>query len=214
MLFISDIRSADYERDSERVIEEKVQRDMSMQKEWHIRMRPVRSMLKFRLPWAAGMTSYLDGDVYLPVWGPITTTETRLITKENTVTEINYDNKKYEEQLFYFNTVTRPALYKHDVNDGEGIDYCYDCRAEVHILSSYLEEFKAIPKDKISMEAGIMSKKISRQIANGRTLKDDNLDPVDRKRRIRTNQWINGMPAYENYDSYRSGTLLDSKGLT
>ena len=205
LLFISDIRSADWERDNDRVIEEKVQRDMAMQKEWHMRMKPMRSMLKFRLPWAAGTTSYLDGDVYLPVWGPITTTETRLITKENTVAEIEYDHKKYEEQLFFFNTVTRPALYEHDVTEGEGIDHCYDCRAEVHILSSYLEMFKAVPEDKLAKEVSLMSKKISKQIANGRTLKDDNPDPADRKRRIQKNQWINDMPAYENYDGYGRG---------
>jgi cap2 methyltransferase len=214
LLFISDIRSADYELDNCRVIEEKVQRDMAMQKEWHKCMNPFRSMLKFRLPWAAGMTSYLDGDVYLPVWGPITTTETRLITKENSVAEIEYDHKKYEEQLFFFNTVTRPALYAHDVTDGEGIDHCYDCRAEIHILSSYLETFKAVPKDKLAMEVGIMSKNISKQISNGRTLQDGNLDPADRKRKIQSNQWINGRPAYENYAGYGRDLLLDSKGLT
>ena len=205
MLFISDIRSADWERDNDRVIEEKVLRDMVMQKQWHISMKPVRSMLKFRLPWTAGTTTYLDGDVYLPVWGPITTTETRLITKDNTVAEIEYDHKKYEEQLFFFNTVTRPALYKHAVTDGEGIDHCYDCRAEVHILSSYLEMFKAVPTDNLAKEVSLMSKKISRQIANDRTLKDDNPNPGDRKRIIQNNQWINGMPAYENYDCYMLG---------
>jgi len=202
LLFISDIRSADWERHNDSVIEEKVQRDMVMQKEWHMRMKPTHSMLKFRLPWAAGTTSYLDGDVYLPVWGPITTTETRLITKENTVAEIEYDHKKYEEQLFFFNTVTRPALYEHDVTDGEGIDHCYDCRAEVHIISLYLEKFKAVPEDKLAKEVSLMSKKISKQIATGRSLKDDNPDPADRRRIIKNNQWTNGMPAYESYDGY------------
>jgi cap2 methyltransferase len=210
LLFISDIRTADWERDNGRVIEEKrdmlegkVQRDMSIQKEWHTRMKPMRSMLKFRLPWAAGTTSYLDGDVYLPVWGPITTTETRLITKENTVAEIEYDHTKYEEQLFFFNTVTRPALYEHDVTEGEGLDHCYDCRAEIHILSSYLEKFKAVPKDKLAKEVGLMSKQISKQIAShGRTLKDDNPEPADRRRRIHNNQWINGKPSYGNHTSF------------
>lgn len=214
MLFISDIRAADYERDSEQVIEEKVQRDMAMQKEWHMRMRPMRSMFKFRLPWTAGTSSYLDGDVYLPVWGPITTTETRLITKENTLAEVGYDHKKYEDQLFYFNTVTRPALYKHDVTEGEGIDHCYDCRAEVHILSSYLESFKAVSSDTLAEEVSLMSQRISKQIGNRRTLRDDNLDPGDRKRRIQANQWINGKPAYQQYDSYGAASLLDLKGDT
>ena len=213
MLFISDIRTADFERDTEKVIEAKVKRDMVMQKEWHMRMRPMRSMFKFRLPWTAGTTSYLDGDVYLPVWGPITTTETRLITKENTLTEVEYDHKKYEDQLFYFNTVTRPALYKHDVTEGEGIDHCYDCRAEVHILSSYLESFKGVTSENLAKEVCLMSQRISKQIANHRTLLHDNLDPCDRKKRIKANQWINGMPAYEQFKSYGRASLLDLKGV-
>ena len=125
----------------------------------------------------------------------------------------NEYSKKYEEQLFFFNTVTRPALYEHDVTEGEGIDHCYDCRAEVHILSSYLEIFEAVPKDKLAMEVSSMSKTISEQIANGRTLKDDNPDPADRRRIIRNNQWINEMPAYESFDCYGSRSRLDSKGL-
>jgi cap2 methyltransferase len=199
LLFISDIRSADWERDNDQVIEQKVGHDMAKQQDWHMLMKPMRSMLKFRLPWAAGSTSYLDGDVYLPVWGPFTTTETRLISKENSTALIEYDHKKYEQQLFYFNTVARPALYEHDVQ-GEGIDHCYDCRAEIHILSSYLEKFRAVPKDQIAHEVQLMSKAISKQIAHGRTLKDPNPDPGDRKKRIPKNQSIIGMSAYEKYD--------------
>ena len=55
------------------------------------------------------------------------------------------------------------------------------------------------------MKVSIMSKEISRKIAIGRTLEDDNPDPADRKRRIQKNQWINDMPAYENYDGYGRG---------
>jgi cap2 methyltransferase len=196
LLFISDIRSVDWELDSEENVERIVAHDMAMQQEWHMIMKPFRSMLKFRLPWAAGFTNYLDGDVYLPVWGPITTTETRLITKENTTTLIEYDHKKYEEQLFYFNTVARPALYWHDVL-GEGIDHCYDCKAEIHILSLYLEKIKGIANEQLAREVQVMSRAISRKVSHGRTLMDPNLNPCDRKRKIRNNQWIDGMPAYE-----------------
>jgi hypothetical protein len=33
-------------------------------------MRPFKSMLKFRLPWDEPATRYLDGHVFLPIWGP------------------------------------------------------------------------------------------------------------------------------------------------
>jgi cap2 methyltransferase len=57
-----------------------------------------------------GITKYLAGDVYLPVWGPIPTTETRLVPSEGFY---DYDNTKYEENMFYFNTTARVALYPH-----------------------------------------------------------------------------------------------------
>ena len=64
-------------------------------------MKPAASMLKFRLPWGDGVSEYLAGKIYLPVWGPQTTTETRLIVTD--IKEASYDNRKYEEQMFYFN---------------------------------------------------------------------------------------------------------------
>ena len=45
---------------------------------------------------------------------------------------------RYEEQMFYFNAMTRVAQYRHDVVGVPGLDYCYDCNAEVVILKQYL----------------------------------------------------------------------------
>lgn len=63
----------------------------------------------------------------------MTTTESRLIPSEGTT---QWDNTKYEEQMFYFNTIQRVGRYKHDciVDPAvtEGLDYCFDCKAEVH----------------------------------------------------------------------------------
>ena len=196
ILFVSDIRRADpfqagmTSDEVERIIKE----DNAMQRGWHTIMEPERSMLKFRLPWDDGRTEYLDGDVYLPVWGPVTTTETRLITHHKSVQTKWYDNRKYESQMFYFNRVTRPSLFEHDVR-GEGIDHCYDCRAEIHILSEYLK--RCAPAGDISRHVSEMSETISRRIAGGRTLRDPNPDPEDRRRRIRDRQYKDGMPAHE-----------------
>eukprot|EP00961_Rhodomonas_salina_P293788 3934036-Rhodomonas_salina.1 len=104
---------------------------MLTQQRWHDIIRPLKSMLKFRLPWAAGQTEYLSGDVYLQPFAPITSTESRLIPHGHE--RIMWDNRKYEEQMFYFNTVTRVARYAHDMPVGEvvsGLDYCYDCNTE------------------------------------------------------------------------------------
>jgi hypothetical protein len=52
---------------------------MNAQRRWVGILQPLAALLKFRLPWAAGKTDYLAGAVMLPVWGPPTTTESRLL---------------------------------------------------------------------------------------------------------------------------------------
>lgn len=115
-------------------VERAVAQDMAWQREWHEIMCPLAGMHKFRLPWKAGLTEYLDGEVYLPIWGPQTTTEARLISTGGVK---QWDNSAYEERMFYFNTVTRLTAVDHDV-ESDGLDHCYDCAAEVHVLRRYL----------------------------------------------------------------------------
>lgn len=86
-LFICDVRSMDNANDPLRK-ESRVQVDMEWQEQWVKLMRPKAAMLKFRLPYTDKCapdytaTHYLNGDVYLPVWGGRTTTETRLIVTD------------------------------------------------------------------------------------------------------------------------------------
>ena len=102
-------------------------------------MRPHGCMLKFRLPWDRGSTRYVKGDIHLPVWGPQTTTETRLIVHAKDLdTSIDYDNAAYGERMFFFNTCSRVDFYQHDLPPVAGVDRCYDCAAEAHILTCYL----------------------------------------------------------------------------
>lgn len=195
LLFISDIRSVDYNTDSPETVEEKVLWDMNAQMAWHMTMKPARSMLKFRLPWYTETTEYLDGDLYLPVWGPITTTEGRLITHEYSTKTKLWNNKKYEGQMFYFNTVARPALYAHDIANCVGIDHCYDCRSEVEILTQYIAKYT--PTENVSKKICEMSTTISKKISANRTLEDPNLDPEERRRGIVARQYTDaGIPAY------------------
>ena len=109
---------------------------MEKQMGYHLCMEAKASILKFRLAWKAGITKYLDGTIHFPVWGHSSNTETRLIT-EGGLGMKEYDNSKYEEQMFYFNTVTRVSRYKHDILKN-GIDYCYDCASEIQIIKKYL----------------------------------------------------------------------------
>eukprot|EP00730_Choanoeca_flexa_P012663 TRINITY_DN4501_c0_g1_i2.p1 TRINITY_DN4501_c0_g1~~TRINITY_DN4501_c0_g1_i2.p1 ORF type:complete len:548 (+),score=154.80 TRINITY_DN4501_c0_g1_i2:58-1701(+) len=193
-LFISDIRAADPDLMASDTIEKKVFDDQEAQMRWHNIMKPKASMLKFRLPYDQdGLTTYLKGDIWLPIWGPITTTEARLVVEGFETTE--YDNMKYEEQMFHFNTITRVARYKHDVK-GEGIDYCFDCRAEVGVLLGYLDKFEPqLTQEEKNVKAGTMVKEISRALGK-RTLLDGNSDPGARKQGIARRQYVNGRPAY------------------
>lgn len=95
---MSDIRTADPKVLSQEQVEAAVLDDMRLQSGWVKRLQPRVSMLKFRLPWDAGTTPYLKGDIFLPVWGRETTTECRLVVEKD-APEINYDNRKYEEQV-------------------------------------------------------------------------------------------------------------------
>eukprot|EP01118_Nematostelium_gracile_P017408 TRINITY_DN7420_c0_g1_i6.p1 TRINITY_DN7420_c0_g1~~TRINITY_DN7420_c0_g1_i6.p1 ORF type:complete len:314 (+),score=58.11 TRINITY_DN7420_c0_g1_i6:290-1231(+) len=167
VLFISDIRTADPSIMQEDEVERCINRDMEMQQAWVKSLNPIASMLKFRLPWKDGNTDYLKGDIYLPIWGPQTTTETRLIVTDNTISH-TYDNTEYGEQMFHFNTHTRVQYYNHQI-ELEGVDHCYDCAAEILLLQNYLTlrgKTENIPMEICNMIRGI-SQRIS---GSGRTL--------------------------------------------
>eukprot|EP00602_Paraphysomonas_sp_CaronLab_P007511 CAMPEP_0185020390 /NCGR_PEP_ID=MMETSP1103-20130426/2993_1 /TAXON_ID=36769 /ORGANISM="Paraphysomonas bandaiensis, Strain Caron Lab Isolate" /LENGTH=413 /DNA_ID=CAMNT_0027551259 /DNA_START=149 /DNA_END=1387 /DNA_ORIENTATION=- len=100
-------------------------------------MKPAASMLKFRLPWTEGVTRYLDGKLFLPVWGPPTTTECRLVVTTHHE-QRDYDHRQHWEQMFYFNTVARPSAYHHEYAGVDWLDCCYDCAVEGKVLKEYI----------------------------------------------------------------------------
>lgn len=142
VLFICDIRSMDSGQDDGES-ETRVSVDMEWQSKWVKTMKPKASMLKFRLPYPSGKvgsaretTVYLDGDIMLPVWGPRTTTETRLIVTDPD-SEREYSHVDYEGYMFHHNITTRTQCYEHAVK-APGICHCFDCASEVHVFSAYL----------------------------------------------------------------------------
>jgi cap2 methyltransferase len=211
VLFICDIRSVDFRKNTEKETETQIQHDMDSQMKWHQIMKPNHSILKFRLSWKPGKTSYLAGDLHLPVWGPQSTTEIRLVAEKNAAI-IEYDNTKIEQQMFYFNTSTRVARYQHNIECSvEGIDHCYDCSAEIFILTEYLKKFHPEPAKSSLMNylpflpqtpfvdnAKIlgMMKKISKSIDRKRVIGSDQPEKEERLKGIEKRQYINGRPAY------------------
>jgi hypothetical protein len=127
--------------------------------------------------------------MFLPVWGPPSTTECRLVVDTDAAQE-DYDHTEHEQRMFFFNTITRPALYNHGVR-GCGIDGCYDCTAEVGILSAYLGPHAS------KMAIAGLSADISASISDNRTLASPNVDREQRRKIIRRNQWTAGRPSYE-----------------
>jgi cap2 methyltransferase len=187
VLFISDVRSSDSDFHSEQIHNERIRSDMCAQARWHSILRPFKSMLKFRLPYAPGRTKYLKGDLYLPIWGPVTTTECRLVV--NTCPGMRtYDHVEHEAKMFHFNTVTRVAMYPHSITCC-GMDHCYDCVAEVQILQAFSAD---IPVARLSDF-------ISRWLSSERTLKDKNPEYSQKTSVIRRRQWKEGVPSYEKY---------------
>lgn len=142
VLFVSDIRTGMPLKQSSREVEARVKEDMDAQMRWHQALNPYRSMLKFRLPYFPGKTNYVDGFVWLPLWGRVQTTESRLVVAKDAPIK-EWDNTEYEEKLYHFNTVSRVCAYPHDV-DGEGMDHCYDCSAEVAVLKEYLLRYSSL----------------------------------------------------------------------
>lgn len=142
VLLVSDIRRHEVKNQNAEQVEETVAGDQELQKGWFYLLEPHAAMFKFRLPWNVPKTKYLDGKIYLPVWGPKSTTETRLWISGD-AQEIEYDNKHYENAMFEYNIKDRTQLYKPicDVDskeNKEGFCRCYDCTAELKILRDYL----------------------------------------------------------------------------
>lgn len=149
VLFISDIRTADYTQMEDAENEAAILGDMRMQETWHNIIKPLRSHLKFRLPYVEGYPGalttvrYLNGFVLRQPWAPQTSTETRLVPTEG---EVDWDCKKYEDQLFYHNAVVRERqrflnpLTQTDVpiDTVRGLSNDYDSCAHVVILMDYL----------------------------------------------------------------------------
>jgi hypothetical protein len=115
VFFLSDIRSVTHEISDEE-FEKGVWRDMQMQSDWHKIINPVKSQLKFRLPYTTiseydtKYIRYLKGTIYKQPYTKVSSTETRLVPDDQIGgihPEIDYDFKLYESTMFYHNTIIR-----------------------------------------------------------------------------------------------------------
>jgi len=147
ILFISDIRGRD-------VIESTVINDMKMQKNWILEMKPIKSMVKFRMPYGDGeycgdklqiqskcTYEYFNGKLLLQPWGPRSSTENRLIIDQNPTFKV-YDCIEYEDRMYYHNLVTRNKQI--DFNGKKFTwDYMQEC-AIIRIFKIKYPQYKDI----------------------------------------------------------------------
>lgn len=154
--------------------------DMDMQARWVKIIKPVKASLKFRLPYSWGWLSkvavegkdrtafmarfpwiesvkggtrtYLDGLVYIQQWGPLTTTETRLVPHDDLLTR-DWDYTAHEQMMFYHNTQVREKQQFLNPITGERTDVAaklgllsdYDSVASTVIVMEYLQKFDTEP---------------------------------------------------------------------
>lgn len=151
LLFICDIRSTDIGVDTN-ARGGKIAGDMVWQEKWIKTMRPKSSMIKFTLPYCPppGTTKYLDGDLYMPVFGGRTSTECRLMV-EDPDSFRDWDHEEYEAYMFHHNTITRTSCFDVSLPRQKrrevGLCRCYDCASEVYIVSTYLKAFRGFNDD-------------------------------------------------------------------
>ena len=143
VLFVSDVRVAPVAgSESDADHQRRIQADMDAQLGWHHVLDPVASMFKFRLPWnlpGPAATTYLDGEIHLPIFGRRLTHETRLVVRRG-AQHVQYDHTRYERQMAFFNGHQRPVIYE--------AGRCYDCTAFRMLVARFLEENTADGKRK------------------------------------------------------------------
>ena len=98
---------------SEKMRHEDYVRDMQLQKDWFEFVNADFGLFKFKLKTKNYIKEqdtqyqYLDGDIVLQAWAPVTSTETRLFVQKNPKVAY-YNVKSYTDKLKTFNIVMRP----------------------------------------------------------------------------------------------------------
>lgn len=152
IIFISDIRSLEAASKNISKLEkdEKVLKDMEIQREWVNIIRPNVCMLKFVLPYSTENykeVEYLDGNLYFQPWQGATSSESRLIInnipKDGPLQIRKYNIEDYESYLFAYNTVIRTTYFKVEdkyLKSGISYDHCGDCAYEIYVILNYIKK--------------------------------------------------------------------------
>lgn len=132
VLLISEINNA---VDDDKNVEEEMKKQMQLYKEGNYKCGLLRFRLPYYKPGKSKKFTYLDGILYRSPFGHYTSASSKLFVSE--IKHKEYDIESYESEQFYHNTIRRIWGYFEHKVIGEGIDHCYDCRAEIEILGGY-----------------------------------------------------------------------------
>lgn len=172
--FISDIRTVPKNlkynnNDFTDKFEREVIKNQTEQMNWISLMKPKLSMLKFKTPYPTigkdRYYKYLKGEIYLQVWSPTSSSETRLFVTSDDLNYTGwYDVITYERKLAYYNYLRQHSFndfkitflkdhtikswwcnYVNNIND-----FTIDFYNELLILKTYYDKF--IDKEKTTLE--------------------------------------------------------------
>lgn len=161
-IFISDIRTISYDSKKTKLVDIKnnediVWGDMNLQRRWVEEIKPLYSLLKFRLPYAEkfelekGRTrKYLDGIVYIQPFCKASSSESRLCVLGKQITEREWDILEYEEKLFHHNSVRRDNhIYTNPIHIDQmhiypelGLFNDYDSVYFTHVVMDYMAKIR------------------------------------------------------------------------
>jgi len=136
LLFMSDIR--------EGTDDDKIVRDQVCNANWHKIIQPDFSYLKFRCPYDNPIIyKYYKGDIYLQLYAPTSSTETRILFTKN-LEPYEYNSQEYQGKMLYFNRIIRPSYHKSLIKNNFYFDHCYDCTYFGYIIKNYIKKFKLV----------------------------------------------------------------------
>jgi len=142
LLFISDIRSEAYD-------DECIAEDMRSQARWFRNIGAAAGLLKFRLPFVTDdpasrtLVKSLKGDICIPIWGPPSTTECRLLVYKG-CGDHEYDPVEHERTMAGFNGTERKKQYTYNGTCYHSVDEF----AEAVVVDSYYRRFAHPPSSR------------------------------------------------------------------
>lgn len=92
-----------------------IEDDMKKQAQWARDCLASAVSLKFRLPYDTDYFTYLDGTVYVQLYAPVRSAESRLIAfaTAGNFKERQFDVKDYDHKMHFFNMYWRGATSEH-----------------------------------------------------------------------------------------------------